>query len=342
MSDVSITRVVMSDTQKRLIEKLRREFGQQIITALEDPDTIEIMLNCDGSLWVEKMGHPMVCLGVPNINPKAFIGTTASFIDTAVTPENPILECELPIDGSRFEALIPPVVAKPAFAIRKKASKVFTLDEYEEQGIFEPAAADEECANNRKIPIPENLNRREIIEFSIKHRKNILIVGGTGSGKTTFTNAIIDAIVKINSDHRLVIIEDTAEVQCAAKNKLILRATDKVSMLQLLKATMRLRPDRIIVGEVRGDAALDMLNAWNTGHPGGIATCHADSAKLGLTRLEQMIPASIAPVGLKEIIADAVDLVVYMEKTKSGRKIKEVIEVTGFDPVTKQYIINTH
>lgn len=180
----------------------------------------------------------------------------------------------------------------------------------------------------------------EFLIDAIKKRKNILVVGGTGSGKTTFTNAIIDSIVRIHPNHRLIIIEDTAEIQCAAKNKLTLRATEETSMLRLLKATMRLRPDRILIGEVRGKEALDLLKAWNTGHPGGVATVHASSAKGGLIRMEQLIAESAA-AQMKELIAEAVDIVVFIEKTATSRQIKEVIEVTGFDPYTKQYVINT-
>lgn len=120
----------MADTKKRLIEKLKRELGHRIMESLNDLEVIEIMLNDDGALWVEKMGQEMECIGVPNINAKAFIGTVASFIGTTITPHNPILECELPIDGSRFEALIPPIVTKPAFTIRKRALKIFTLEDY--------------------------------------------------------------------------------------------------------------------------------------------------------------------------------------------------------------------
>ena len=120
----------MSEAQKRLIEKLKREFGHQIMSALQDKEVIEIMLNDDGTLWIEKTTQEMEYLGVPNINAKAFIGTIASYLGTTITPENPIIECELPIDGSRFEALIPPVVAKPVFTIRKKALKIFTLKDY--------------------------------------------------------------------------------------------------------------------------------------------------------------------------------------------------------------------
>ena len=174
---------------------------------------------------------------------------------------------------------------------------------------------------------------------AIKDRKNILVVGGTGSGKTTFTNAIIDMIVRVNPEHRIVIIEDTAEIQCSAKNNVILRATEKTDMLVLLKATMRLRPDRILVGEVRGREALDLLKAWNTGHPGGCATVHANSATAGLIRIEQLI-AEGTTADMRDLIAEAVNIVVFIEKTAEGRKIKEVIKVEGFDREKQTYKID--
>lgn len=208
------------------------------------------MLNSDGMLWIEKLGKEMECLGnFATTKAKSIIGSVATFLDTTANADNPILECELPVDGSRFEALLPPIVANPTFTIRKKAVKIFTLEDY---------------LNNNII----TQTQKDILENAITTRKNILVVGGTGSGKTTFSNAIINGISVLTPQHRIVIIEDTAELQCASKNKVILRATDKVSMLRLLKSTMRLRPDRIIVGETRGKEALDLLKAWNTGHPG--------------------------------------------------------------------------
>jgi len=175
---------------------------------------------------------------------------------------------------------------------------------------------------------------------SIENRKNILIVGGTGSGKTTFINAIIKKITEIHSEHRIIIIEDTGEIQCEAKNRVILRANKTTTMLTLLKATMRLRPDRILVGEVRGKEALDLLKAWNTGHPGGCATLHADSAYEGLLRMKELI-AEGSTGDMQELIARAVNIVVFMEKTPSGREIKEIIEVQDFNYETKKYVVKT-
>lgn len=311
-----------NESKLRIIEKIKRELGKDILAALDDDNVIEIMLNSDGKLWVEKFGEEMSCIGEVSFSAaKSLIGTVASYLDTEVTVEHPILECELPIDGSRFEALIPPIVAHPSFTIRKKAKKIFTLADYVANGIL-------------------TQHQLEALEQHIADRKNILVVGGTGSGKTTFTNAIIEGIVRITPAHRIVIIEDTAEIQCFAKNCVILRSTTDVSMLKLLKATMRLRPDRILVGEVRGKEALDLLKAWNTGHAGGTATVHANGAQAGLVRMEQLV-AEGTSAPMRELISEAVNVVVYIEKvpTMIGRRIKEIIEIEGYDPLSQTYII---
>ena len=214
------------------------------------------------------------------------------------------------LDGSRFEAMIPPVVPSPVFTIRRKASQVFTFDDYVAAGIMQPG-------------------QRLALMQAVRDRSNILICGGTTSGKTTLTNAVIDQIVAIHPQHRLVIIEDTAELQCAAANYVQLRATDTVDMRRLLKGTMRLRPDRIIVGEVRGGEALDMLKAWNTGHPGGCCTVHANHARAAVIRIEQLIQ-EVSQNPMRPLIAEAIDLVVSIAMTSAGRRIREVLSV-GFD-----------
>ncbi|MCT7910690.1 P-type conjugative transfer ATPase TrbB [Arcobacter lacus] len=312
----------MNDEAKaRIITKIEREFGSDILNILKDKLTIEIMLNSDGKLWIEKLGQDMYEYGeFSEAKAKSIITSVASLLDTVANADNPILECELPLDGSRFEALLPPIVVTPTFTIRKKATKIFTLDDYV----------------SSKIMIPE---QKKKIEKAIEERKNILVVGGTGTGKTTLSNALIDGISRITPEHRIVIIEDTQELQSNSKNKVMLKATDKVTMLRLLKATMRLRPDRIIVGETRGGEALDLLKAWNTGHPGGIATIHANSAYGGLTRLEQLI-SEVSHTNMGELIAEAVNLVVFIQKTSDGRKIKEIVEVVGFNKELGKYQVN--
>jgi type IV secretion system protein VirB11 len=275
------------------------------------------MLNADGTVWADRLGQGMAPVGMmPAPAAEAFIGTVASTLRSTVTRENPILECELPadapFDGSRFEAVIPPVVPAPVFTIRRRASAVFTLAEYERQGIMTAV-------------------QRFAIEMAVRERQNILVVGGTGTGKTTLTNAVIDQMVRTAPQHRLVILEDTSELQCSARNAVLMRATDTVDMQRLLKATMRLRPDRIIVGEVRGGEALSLLKAWNTGHPGGVCTVHANHARAGLHRIEQLI-AEVSQTPMRGLIAEAVNLIVSIVRTDAppGRRIDEVVAVNGF------------
>jgi type IV secretion system protein VirB11 len=275
---------------------------------MTDPNVVEIILNADGVLWEDRLGCGMSRIGemLPQ-TAEALIATVASILRATVTRDNPIIECALPLDGSRFEAMIPPIVSGPVFTIRRKASQVFTFDDYVRTGIMSPG-------------------QRDALEHAVSERRNILICGGTTSGKTTLTNAVIHQIVAVHPHHRLVIIEDTAELQCAAPNYVQLRATDTVDMRRLLKGTMRLRPDRIIVGEVRGGEALDMLKAWNTGHPGGCCTVHANSAQAAVIRIEQLIQ-EVSQNPMRRLIAEAVDLVVSIAMTPHGRRVQEVLSV---------------
>ncbi len=293
------------------VNSIKTHFGQKQLALLNDDDVTELMLNSDGSLWVERFGKPMaVESSMTPTQAMLLMKALAGYHQISLTPQNPILECECPIDGSRFEGLIPPIAAAPTFALRKKALRVFTLQEYVDTGILSAAQY--------------NVLKRAIIE-----RKNILIVGGTGSGKTTFANALIHQMVCNCPNDRIVIIEDTNEIQCAALNSVILRSNATTPMSQLLRATLRLRPDRILVGEVRGSEALSLLKAWNTGHSGGIATIHANSAKLGLLRLEDCI-AEVAQNINRNLIAQTVNIVVFIEKTQEGRRIKEIIQVNDY------------
>jgi type IV secretion system protein VirB11 len=308
----------MESTEKhaRVREKLLRELGPNIREALADPLVIEVVLNPDGKLWVERLGEEMQVVGaMASSNAESLMATIASSLSTTITRERPVLEGELPTDGSRFEGMIPPVVVRPSFAIRKKASRVFSLAEYVRKGIMTEA------------------QRLGIVE-AVKSRRNILVVGGTGTGKTTLLNAIILVISEVSPEHRVVIIEDTVELQCSSKNVVQLRTSDTVTMQGLLRVTMRLRPDRILVGEVRGAEALALLKAWNTGHPGGLATVHANDASSGLLRIKQLIEEGLQ--GGKadpEVIAEAVGLVVVIQKTSvaPGRRVSEMVRVEGYE-----------
>lgn len=309
----------------RLIASLEHNLGPVIMEALGDPEVVEIMVNPDCSLWIERLGAGMARHGeFCTEKSRLVISLLASSLDTTATPDRPIVEGELPKlsagGGSRFEGLLPPVVAAPSFAIRKRASRVFSLQEYVEAGILDDAL-------------------RRILVEAIQDRRNILVAGGTGSGKTTFVNALVHAMAERCPDDRLVIIEDTVELQAANPNHVFLRTSDHVDMRRLVKASMRLRPTRILVGEVRDGAALDLLKAWNTGHPGGVATVHASSAAGALTRLEQLTAEALPGVTTAPLITEAVDCIVFLERTATGRRMGEAARVSKFDPQSGTYCL---
>lgn len=295
----------------RLIAKLNHALGAQLCDALGDPEVIEIMLNPDGALFVERAGHGMVALGnMPRLAAETVIGSVAHALGSRVDRDHPIVSGELPVGGHRFEGLVPPVVASPCFTIRRRLTNSVTLDDYVANGAMSPAQA-------------------AVIRRAIALRLNIVVAGGTGSGKTTLVNAMIGEIVAVTPSQRLVVLEDTAEIQCAGENVVWLHTSDAVDMARLLKSTMRLRPDRIIVGEVRDGAALTLLKAWNTGHPGGLATIHSNTARSALQRLEQLsAEANLNP--MQAVIGDAVDLIVAIERTGNGRRVSEMIHVSGY------------
>ncbi|WP_420872302.1 P-type conjugative transfer ATPase TrbB [Nitrosomonas ureae] len=302
----------ITSVKDRAKSKLERD-AREILSALQDPETVEIMVNADGRIWQEKLGQKIQHIGnIQAAQVEAVIKTVAGFHGKEVNRFNPMIEGEFPLDNSRFAGQLPPIVSSPTFAIRKKAIKIFILEQYVETGVLSPRHSD-------------------VIKEAVRKHRNILVIGGTGSGKTTLINAIINEMVVNDPDERIFILEDTGEIQCAARNFVQYHTTLDVDMTQLLKTTLRMRPDRILVGEVRGPEALDLLDAWNTGHEGGAATLHANDALSGLTRLESLISRNpSAPKEIMPLIAEAVDMVVHITRTPHGRKIQQIIEVQGF------------
>ena len=296
---------------RRNLDKLRREMGATIREAMDDPGVVEVMLNPDGVVWTDRLGHGMERLcEMSEVQALQMLGTIAHMLGTVVNYHHPKVEGELPGDGSRVEGVIPPIVPKPVFNIRKKASAVFPLEEYVRSG--------------RAIEEDARILREAVVE-----RKNILIVGGTGTGKTTFANAVLNEMKLLTPQHRVVIMEDTQELQCSMENFVAMRSNSDMSMQDLLKIAMRQRPDRIVVGEVRGREALDMLKAWNTGHPGGLCTVHANDARAGLLRVEQLI-SEVSESPMRDLIAEAIDVVVFLIRDPVvGPKLSELVAVEG-------------
>ncbi|MGV4797462.1 P-type conjugative transfer ATPase TrbB [Rhizobium sp. F40D2] len=304
----------------RLVRKLQEALGDLLCVALDDASVVEIMLNPDGKLFIERLGHGVAPAGeMSSAAAEMVIGTVAHALQSEVDTEQPIISGELPIGGHRFEGLLPPVVAKPAFTIRRRASRLIPLEDYVRTSVMTEYQA-------------------STIRSAISARLNIIISGGTGSGKTTLANAVIHEIIKSAPEDRLVILEDTAEIQCAAENAVLLHTSDSIDVARLLKSTMRLRPDRIVVGEVRDGAALTLLKAWNTGHPGGVATIHSNTAMSALRRLEQLT-AEASQQPMHEVIGEAVDLVISIERTPRGRLVRDIIQVERF--INGQYEIES-
>ena len=301
-----------SESRNRQRAMLKTAFGRDIAIALNDPSVIEIMLNPDGMLWLDRLGEGKLDTGarMEEAEAERIIRLVASHMRIEVHAANPIVSAELPETGERFEGILPPISSGPCFCIRKPASRIYRLKDYIADGIMSRPQTD-------------------LLRQAVKDRHNILVVGGTSSGKTTLANALLAEMAE--SDERIVILEDTRELQCAALDCVSLRTKPGVASLSdLVRSTLRLRPDRIIVGEVRGPEALDLLKAWNTGHPGGIATIHANSAQAALYRLEQLIQEAVVTVP-RRLIAEAVELIVFISGRGLARRIETIAKVEGLD-----------
>ncbi len=309
---------VKIEARSRGARMLRTAMGASISTWLADPQVIEIMLNPDGRLWVDRLGMGLSDSGdrLTAADGERIIRLVAHHVGAEVHSDAPRVSAELPESGERFEGLLPPVVAAPTFAIRKPAVAVFLLDDYVSAGIMAPMEA-------------------ALLRAGVENRLNILVAGGTGTGKTTLTNALLAEVAKTTD--RVVLIEDTRELQCRAPNLVAMRTKDGVATLSdLVRSSLRLRPDRIPIGEVRGAEALDLLKAWGTGHPGGIGTIHAGSAIGALRRMEQLIQEAVVTVP-RALIAETINLVAVLVRDGTGRRLAELSRVEGLDPVTGDY-----
>lgn len=297
---------------------LRTALGPAISRYLEDPSIVEVMLNPDGRLWVDRLKEGLVATAdtVFPADGERIVRLVAHHVGAEVHAGVPRVSAELPETGERFEGLLPPVVAAATFAIRKPAVAVFNLSDYVAAGIM-------------------SQDQAEVLRLAVQRRKNILVAGGTSTGKTTLTNALLAEVAKTSD--RVVLIEDTRELQCAAPNLVALRTKDGVASLSdLVKSSLRLRPDRIPVGEVRGAEALDLLKAWGTGHPGGIGTIHANTAIGALRRLEQLVQEAVVTVP-RALIADTIDIIAVLSGRGANRRLVEIALVDGLEPITGDY-----
>ena len=309
---LSLATSAAHEAQDRRRQMLRTAFGPTIAAALADTAVLEVMVNPDGRLWVDRASIGRADSGVRlgTAETERIIRLVAAHVRREVTDKAPIVSAELPDTGERFEGIMPPVAPGPCFAIRKPAEVPYRLADYVAARILTAPQA-------------------SLLSQAVRDRRNIVVAGGTSSGKTTLVNALLAEVAALGE--RVVILEDTRELRCAAQDVVALRTKPGVAVLaDLVRSTLRLRPDRIIVGEVRGPEALDMLKAWNTGHPGGLTTVHANSAAAALTRLEQLVQEAVVTVP-RALISEAIDLIVFIKGRGSERRVESIVELTRLD-----------
>ena len=302
-------------------------FLRPIEQLLLDDSISEIMGNPDASWWYERDGivHRETAVSFDPSRLLTSLEVIANQLGKKLDEDNPVLHAQLP-DGSRLAAVIPPVV-RPAAAmtIRKFTSRRYTVDDLISRGTMTRALAD-------------------FLEAQIRNGRTLLISGGTGSGKTTLLQVMAQAI----PDHeRIVVIEDTAELRIRKPNVLAAECqTDtfksNISFDDLLKSALRWRPDRIILGEVRGKEARTLLDSFNTGHDGSLATIHANSARRALSRFANLVMRSHPQATLSDVeaeIGEAVEFIIHAERRPGRRVVREVLALKGYDRSAKQFLL---
>lgn len=289
-----------AESERRLCEKLYHDIGDIIVACLDDKKIHEIMLNPDGRLWIDNHEEGLSSIAhLPSSQVFSIIHAIAGFHNSVINQHNPHLEAKLPffksMQGQRFIAQIPPIVSAPSFTIRKQSENVFTLDDYLQSG---------------RTTQEQDL----ILKNLVQKRKNILISGGPGSGKTSLINALILEALRQDDKQRLLILEDLPELQCPSSNKVALLTSSTVNMTALVRMAMRMRPDRILIGEIRGAEALDMLKAWNTGCPGGICTVHANSSQEAIQRVLDLAMENRLTASPLQLVAQTINTIVSINR----------------------------
>jgi type IV secretion system protein VirB11 len=301
----------------------------------------EVMINKPGEAWVEKAGDQRL-VKIPEIDIDHLLGLgrlVAQSTAQGISEETPLLSATLP-NGYRIQVVFPPAVEPnlAAFAIRKGTSMHLSLDKYAEMGAFDNTSTKEIEDKNNPILCDylKSGNIKEFIRYAVNCKKNIIISGGTSTGKTTFTNA---ALGEIPASERLITVEDAREVMLHQHpNKVHLLASKggqgraKVTTQDLIEACLRLRPDRIIVGELRGSEAFSFLRAINTGHPGSISTLHADAPAMALEQLKLMVMQAglgMPPEEVRKYILAVVDIVVQLKRGEGGKRYVSEVYFKG-------------
>ncbi len=291
-------------------QRLEGFLGPAVLKALSDPGVNEIMLNPDGRLYFDEKGT-VTCRGTLDRGlAEAAVRTMASLRGCELDPLRPVVSGTLPLDGSRFEGLLPPLCDGPSFSIRRHTASALTLADLEKQGVLDG-------------------EQRLCLSDCLKERRSIIICGPTGSGKTTFLNALLKELAQQEPRCRVISLEDTRELSLPFDNKLALLTTERADLSVLLRSSLRLNPDRIIIGEIRGAEALDLVDALTTGHEGGMATLHAGSVQQALKRFCLLVSRhKSAPRFIEPTVAQALDVIVVLSPAPA-RAVREIACVRG-------------
>src|SRR5712692_742138 len=306
---------VAREGRERFGEMMARYLGPVILGAFEDDDVTEIYLNPqDGAVRFDTRSRGRVDSDARLDGSRVvmFLNAVASSLGLTLGADHPRLEAELPavaFRGSRLQGFVPPVTPGAAFTIRKPPAVIYSLDDYVVAGVVSAA-------------------QRGEFRRAVFGHKNILIAGGTNTGKTTLANALLKEVTDRFPRERIVILEDTVELQCLAPDHLALRTSPAVTLAQLVRSALRTSPNRIVVGEVRGSEALDLLDAWATGHPGGVATVHASSAEGALLRLDRLAQRANVPPQ-RHLVAEAIHLIAVLEGSHARRRVTDLVRVDG-------------
>jgi type IV secretion system protein TrbB len=289
-----------------------------LLPYFRDPEVTAIYQNPDGSLWTTSYGRGREQVGeLPPATAESFLNALASLQGVPFTSLAPSLAADLPKGepflGARVQAFRPPTTTGVSLVIRKPARRLFTLADLVRQGSVPEAA-------------------RELLTAALVERQNILVAGGTDSGKTTLAAALLDALAELHPGDRIVLIEDTPEIRLPSADVLALRTSAKKDHRQLVMESLRSDPDRIVFGEVRGAEAFELLNAWSTGHPGGVTTFHATDPLGALHRMDRLAQVAASGTSQGHLVAAAIDLVVMVQKTGSTRALTSIHSVRGFTP----------
>lgn len=306
---------------------------QALAPFLARPGVTDIYINSPGEVWIEASGCAPECIAVPELTATTlsrFARQVAAINSQGISRENPLLSGSLP-DGSRIQAVLPPATRGDiAVAIRRHATGGLTLQGFHEAGAFLNLGrpSDETAAFHKALGTPSD--PVDLMRQAVRSRKNILISGGTSSGKTTFLNALLQ---EVPANERLILIEDTSELQVQHRNSVGLLAARgmtgeaNVTAEDLLIASLRMRPDRIVLGEIRGVEALTFLRAINTGHPGSMSTIHADTPDRAIDQLALLILQAGANLRWDEVIryiTKSIDFIVQMRNINGVREVVSI------------------